>query len=167
MKIIQGDLVEVGADLICQQCNCLTTKPHGLSQYIQETLDICVYSNRRPMRKGRNIAVSEDRSTPGTIEVVKNVVNMMAQFAPGKPGRWYRDITKGRDTSNQRFEWFQDCLLELEQYVVSKHIKSIAFPYKIGCGLAGGDWNVYKSTLEEFEVMMRKHDVDVFLVLKQ
>ena len=33
-------------------------------------------------------------------------------------------------------------------------LESIAFPYLIGCGLAGGEWNDYKAAIESFSSMV-------------
>ena len=46
-------------------------------------------------------------------------------------------------------------------------LKSIAFPFQIGCGLAGGDWNVYLNETERFANSFGGRDVDavVFAVV--
>lgn len=37
-----------------------------------------------------------------------------------------------------------------ENCICSKAIGTLYFPYQIGCGLAGGDWNTYRSILFEW-----------------
>ena len=42
--------------------------------------------------------------------------------------------------------WFQDCL----DAIGKLNLKSVAFPYDIGCGLAGGKWARYDDMLQKF-----------------
>ena len=44
------------------------------------------------------------------------------------------------ESRDMRLAWFEKCLLELSQYIKILNIDSVAFPYGIGCGLAGGDY---------------------------
>jgi hypothetical protein len=43
-----------------------------------------------------------------------------------------------------------------------KGLKSIAFPWRIGCGIADGDWDYYQRLIEIFSNKMP--DVEVFIV---
>ena len=36
--------------------------------------------------------------------------------------------------------------------IIPKNLVSIAFPMGIGCGLAGGDWNVYLNLIKQFKI---------------
>ena len=40
-------------------------------------------------------------------------------------------------------------LLVSYEYKFKKETLTIGFPYKIGCGLAGGDWNIVYNIIEE------------------
>jgi len=40
-----------------------------------------------------------------------------------------------------RLQWFKQCLAEIEKVIRDTDV--VAFPYNIGCGLAGGDWAQY------------------------
>ena len=90
---------------------------------------------------------------PGTIEVRGNnqyeriVVNMHAQFAPGKP-----KLT-GQDTSEKREKYFMQCLRKLEQHMIQffyGRAVRVAFPHYIGCGLARGHWPTYRHIIRDF-----------------
>ena len=77
---------------------------------------------------------------------------MYAQLFPGKP--------KNGDTYEQRKKWFSVCLQKIGK---AKGIeKSIAFPYKIGCGLAGGDWTDYLRMIKKFA--LDNPHIDVLIV---
>ena len=66
---------------------------------------------------------------------------MFAQHYPGRSQFYLKD---GRD---QREEAFKACLHEISAI---EDMNSIAFPWMIGCGLAGGNWDNYQSRIEEF-----------------
>ena len=88
-------------------------------------------------------------SVPGTIEVSKNhdetgdpsVIAMFAQYYPGTQNY-------ANDNPNLRLKWFQQCLDAIAK--LPNLEKGIAFPWKIGCGCAGGDWIEYQQMLEDF-----------------
>ena len=76
------------------------------------------------------------------------VVCMFAQWAPGKPGHFDRYYPSSHnDTALNRLQWFCQCLREIDE---NKDIDGlpIAFPYNIGCGLAGGNWSLYREALD-------------------
>ena len=74
-------------------------------------------------------------------------VNLFAQYS------------YGTDRVYTNYEAFGECLKKLRDFVclsainirmkLSKH-NELAFPMYIGCGLAGGDWNVIYMMLEKF-----------------
>lgn len=164
VPIIEGDLIEADADVIAQQCNCLTVRPHGLSMYIKENMGVDPYGKRKKLGNRRNLAVEEDRSKIGSIVLYgkKNrrpryVACMYAQFAPGKPHSYYQDICQQHvdpvtnevidDSKTNREMWFGRCLEKLERQMIKLECNKIAFPYQIGCGLAGGSWPTYKDMI--------------------
>lgn len=135
-----------GIRVICQQTNCLTVRPYGLSQQIAVNLGIDPYSKRRPIGN-RNCAIPEDRETPGTIDFMMSnkspliVANLYAQYGPGKPGKYTEDSFENRQ------KWFEICMRKLHNWAVENKIDKIGLPYLIGCGLAGGNWEIYSSII--------------------
>ena len=154
IEIIKGDILNAKEVYIAHQCNCLTIRSHGLSKTISIKYP---WSNIYSLRRGigrRNYAIEQDQDKPGTVTICyspnndKAVICMFGQWAPGKPQRFtsYPDYKK--DTYDRRIEWFKQCLDSLK----NSNIPAIAFPLKIGCGLAGGNWNIYKSMIERFQL---------------
>jgi O-acetyl-ADP-ribose deacetylase (regulator of RNase III) len=157
VKIVEGDLLKGGEEYIAQQCNCVTVKPHGLSQSIANKWKYGnVYSQRKPVGLGRN---SVEYSKPGSILIASpsntdienneynpHIICMFAQFLPSKPqvyAKYYRQ--EYDDTAENRLKWFRMCLEEIE----NTGITSVAMPYLIGCGLAGGNWSQYEKILQD------------------
>ena len=66
----------------------------------------------------------------------KVVVNMFAQSNYGYDGKLYTDYTA-----------FQSCLKRIKLTVPAG--ETIAMPFKIGCGLGGGDWNVILGLIQK------------------
>lgn len=73
---------------------------------------------------------------------------MFSQFQPGR-----------KDTSSMRLKWFQSCLICVEEL---SDLKSIAFPYGIGCGAAGGHWPHYLECIKEFASRNPHVDVRIY-----
>ena len=70
-------------------------------------------------------------------------------------------INKRLDTGYNRLKYFMSCLAELTEDLdfmsctsksddSSPKITKIIFPFRIGCGLAGGVWQDYKEAIEDF-----------------
>jgi hypothetical protein len=77
------------------------------------------------------------------------VINMFAQWEMGGPGRYNRvRPAPPSDSARVREEWFQQCLHAI--MALDRKPASIAFPYEIGCGLAGGNWPRYDAMLVAF-----------------
>lgn len=150
----QGDLLTASEDYIVQQCCCTACRPHGLSDAIASAFPHGnAYALRKPVAPRRNTAREEDRPEPGTSLILGNgtsqryIVCLFGQMAMGKPGRYEAFGTS--DSAEDRELYFQQSLEHLSTQIPAKC--SLAFPYKIGCGLAGGDWNKYKTMLKKWE----------------
>jgi hypothetical protein len=53
-----------------------------------------------------------------------------------------------RDKCHTNYDAFRECCIRLKEFLKDKEY-TVGFPYKIGCGLAGGDWNVVYKIIEE------------------
>ena len=49
----------------------------------------------------------------------------------------------------------------LKEIAELPELESVAFPYQIGCGLAGGDWKQYRAALEDFAERVKERNVKV------
>ena len=86
-------------------------------------------------------------------------------FSTGKYNHVSHDChfqtNKKLDTGDNRLRYFMSCLAELTDDLdfmlctpelddSSPKISKICFPFRIGCGLAGGVWQDYKEAIEDF-----------------
>ena len=152
-------------------------KAHGLSAQIANKYPWAdVYRYRR--RQGiRNLAIPADQKEPGTIQILRNprldiiknsngesflvskrpdVIALYAQWDFGKGSTGFpRILTHHKDTPQQREQWFQQCLDGLGQ--CGNFYQNFAFPYFIGCGQAGGNWDHYLAMIYDFAHKYKKH----------
>lgn len=134
ISLVQGDLLEASEPYVGHQCNCVTVGPGaGLAKALFRKFPYAnVYTQRT------------EPSIPGTYSIHGNgmdqryVVNLYAQYFPGKP-------KKPADTAEKRLHWL---LQSLGAFIGDVQAPTIALPYGIGCGLAGGDQDTYYKALE-------------------
>jgi len=144
---IKGDLRLHSAEYLCHQCNCITVKAAHLSKSMFAHFPHAdIYSDRK----------DGHRDDPGTVTVCgdgkeeRYVANLLGQYYPGKS-------KYTNDSPEKRLLWFSDCLEALE----TLDGKSFAFPSRIGCGAAGGDWKKYKWLIDDFA---NRIEGDVYIV---
>jgi O-acetyl-ADP-ribose deacetylase (regulator of RNase III) len=141
---IVGDILDSKEKYICHQCNSVTIGSAGLARYIFDKYPYAdIYSKRRNYE---TIPIVEE--LPGNIIICGNgddqryIINLIAQFYPSYPrDDLFYDSTKMREN------YFKECLDKIKEI---DQLDSIAFPYKIGCGLAGGNWENYEKMIETF-----------------
>ena len=142
---VQGDLLESNVQYICHQCNCVST---GSAHLAYDIFKKFPYSNVYEHRSYPHTPLTGEE--PGDIiirgdgEKERYVIALMAQYFPGHPK--YSD---GKlDGYLARQTYFATCLTKISEI---PNLESIAFPWGIGCGAAGGNWNTYLQMLENFD----------------
>lgn len=148
-QMVKGDLLDAKEKYIAHQCNAVTNQAGGLAYYIFKKFPHSDIYKHRPFPYK---AVGDD--FPGHC-IIKGdgkkdrfVVNMIAQYYPGSP----TNIISLLDGLQVREGYFNTCL---KQLLHMPDVESIAFPYKIGCGLAGGNWVNYLNMLESFAIELK------------
>lgn len=136
LQVVEGDLTEAREKFIAHQCNCTTKSVKGLAKTIFEKFP---YSNVYSNRKKHNATEPGHIIVCGDGQENRYVINMMAQLTGGKP--------RYPETYEKRKEYFKACLDQISEI---SDLESIAFPYLIGCGLAGGKWDEYEAILKGF-----------------
>jgi O-acetyl-ADP-ribose deacetylase (regulator of RNase III) len=123
ISIIQGDILNADADVICHQVNCRGVMGSGLARQIRSAYPDVFQSYRNLCQTGKtsNLGHVQFCQTPNYI-----VANLFAQDGYGTDRR-YTD-----------YNALRQCLCKV---AVTYLNNVIALPYGIGCGLAGGDWN--------------------------
>ena len=168
LVFVRGDLLDAKEDYIAHQCNTLTVRPHGLSKDIARKWPHAnVYGRRKPVGCA-NLAQVAYRPKTGSILVdgspltaasataaaaasttKRGVIHMFGQLGMSTPHSFNnKDAKHGEDDYGRRIGWFRECLSAVAKI---PGITSVAMPYQIGCGLAGGNWERdYRPVLEKF-----------------
>lgn len=150
--------------LVVPTSNCLKTckKGKGLAASITERFPYAdFYTNRKK------------DCVPGSIEmrggkgIGRFVCAFYAQIRPGKPIEGSSEerssgFSNERDREEKRIQYFAKCLIALGSV---KNLREVAFPYKIGCGLAGGNWEKYLNMIKEFAISNK--NVKVFIISQE
>ena len=125
--IFKGDLLKADEEYIVHQVNSKTTKGAGLSAAVFKKFPYA------------DVYKDGTRRIPGEIIIRKDIINLVGQDTPGKP--------KKNETAKKREKWFEEGLEKIEEI---PDLESVAFPYGIGSGLAGGNWENYQKMINKF-----------------
>lgn len=132
VAIQNGDLFETQARFICHQVNCQGRMGSGVAKQVRSYYPeaYAVYKelcDAEPFRTDPALLLGRIQIVP--CENGVSIVNLFAQNRYGYDGAAYTD-----------YQAFQQCLSTLAAEVPTH--EAIAMPYRIGCGLGGGDWDV-------------------------
>jgi O-acetyl-ADP-ribose deacetylase (regulator of RNase III) len=160
MKIIEGNLIVLAKqghfDVITHGCNCFCTMGAGIAVDMRLNFDCDKFPMEAPEYKG-------DMNKLGTIDYqVKNLIldkpikignlNLLAPDFGGFPLVVVNSYTQYRYGSNHPdgmrkpvdYDAITLCFKKINHIFKGK---SLGLP-KIGCGLAGGDWNIVRQIIE-------------------
>ena len=143
IEIINGSIEFSKEQYIAHQTNCTTW---GRASGVAATIFALYPWSDCYKNRGRNNSQFGTSDVCGNGDDQRYVINMHAQYYPGKPSSIFEF-----DSANARVNAFIDCL---DRIMLIDNLTSIAFPVRIGCGLAGGDWQTYYDRLETFDYMM-------------
>lgn len=138
VEYVTGNIVEDNYPIFCQQVNCKGVMGAGLAKQIRDKYPEVYEEYREEYRVGY--------SELGTILPVvthdgRVCINMYAQKEYGTDKRY------------TNYAAFRQCLENLNRFLQEHYVHEdvdIAFPYNIGCGLAGGDWKIIEQLITEF-----------------
>lgn len=137
-KEIQGDLIDLALkgnfDVIAHGCNCFCKQKSGIAKQMSSVFDTDIFD--------LEINTEGDINKLGQIDYEDKgnnltVVNCYTQYKYGKNH-------KNGDENPRDYDAIILCMRKLNHEFKSKHI---GLP-KIGCGLAGGDWNIVKRIIK-------------------
>ena len=136
IKFYNGDLLDSNADVIAHQCNARGVMGSGVALAVKTKYPEVFQSYRKFFEEGKLKLGKVDfaKTSDGKI-----VANMCGQDKYGKDGKQYTD-----------YEALEKCFDKTVRYMNENGLKTIAFPYKIGCGTGGGDWNVVFKMIKEY-----------------
>ena len=145
IKIVDGDILQASENIIAHQVNCMSVMGGGIAKQIKDKYpkvfkDYKIYLSNSVfpiMVLGQCHFVKVDNN--------KYVANLFGQYNYG--------------TSKQQTDYkaLEEALFTLK-INAKDHYLSVALPVNLGCGLAGGNWEVVYKMIEDVF-----HDYDVTL----
>ena len=135
----KGDLVKsTDIDIFVHQCNCFATMGAGIARQIAKTYPEVAEADKDYYKS------SGSQNIFGTILPVKTsdgriCINQYSQYHYGK----------GKQTD---YDKFKECLEQISDYLIGLDMPDlkVGFPAFIGCGLAGGDWDIISLMIHDF-----------------
>ncbi|MCY7695340.1 macro domain-containing protein [Bacillus altitudinis] len=139
IKTVEGNILDAEEDIICHQVNCKGVMGAGLAKQIKSK-----YPN--VYKDYKRLCAEQGDDLLSSVQLIttndgKTIANLFAQ------------VGYGRKTKQTDDDALRSCFEHLKQTVTNPNeensLHSIAIPYGIGCGLAGGDWTVVREMMEE------------------
>lgn len=183
VEIIQGDIFKSEDQMLVHQTNCIIGGPNavgaGLYTKMIEHYPYCnVYGRRKASKESfpkYDIASSKDRGVPGEINIDRPsnsngpiVVGINGQYGIAQTGKknFHKFVRCAQEYTTEshhmREGWFMEGLSKLKNYIISNDIKTVGFPYHIGCNLAGGKWENYLAMIQEFASNQDQFKVKIY-----
>jgi len=140
---VSGNIMDIENGIICHQVNCQGKMAAGLAGKIalkwpnveNTYIGMCSknrkYKNKNPMLGQTQIVQAGENLY---------IANLFGQEYYGRTGR-YTDYVALRQAMNRLLEW-----KEAHSAIFNGELP-VYFPYKMSCGLAGGDWYLVKSMI--------------------
>lgn len=140
IEYIKGDLLTEKCDIICHQVNCVGVMGAGIAAQIKykwkNVFDtyktICnIPSNSEDLLGDCQIVKVDDAN-------ISYVANLFGQNLIGRNGVM------------TNYEALEQAMRSVVEFAAENYPNGciVGFPYKIGCGIAGGDWEIVKSLIE-------------------
>ena len=135
IKTITGDITKITKGIICHQVNCMGKMGAGVALAIRKQWPI-VYNEYIKTFQLNNLQLGRIFIT--TIMDQLFVVNLCGQYH------------YGRNQKQTNYDAVHTCLEKLNQEIIKHNMTlDVMFPYKMGCNLAGGNWNIMKTIISE------------------
>ena len=156
----KGNLLESDCDYICQQVNCQGKMNSGIAKQIREKWPVVYQNYMAKCNFSHPSGYIRPELLLGNIQIVglwenfyetdfhQSVINMFAQQHYGYDKRRYTS-----------YDAFWNCLNLIKQSVTTD--KKIGFPYNIGCGLGGANWNVI---LAMIDTVLADYTVEIYVL---
>lgn len=147
IEIVNGDLFKSDLPIIAHQTNCLGVMGAGIAKSIKNK-----WNNVFIQYKNLCTNVIDKHNLLGKIQLcatndtpIKYIVNLFGEYSFTKSVTPYEN----RHTD---YDALRNALTVLKEKLVFLGFDKVGIPYKLGCGLAGGDWEgvVYPMLQEIF-----------------
>lgn len=130
IKIIEGNVLNQPVNVIAHQVNCRGVMGAGLAKQIRDKYPKTYQRYKELCDWKGSEALGRAQVTLPIIKKDFYVINMFAQEGYGRDKRYTDYIA------------LHSCLVRVRHFMCQNNLKTLALPYGLGCGLAGGDWKL-------------------------
>ena len=142
IEIINDDIFNSNCDYIMHQCNALGVMGAGIAYVIKKDISTADFNKYVKLCEIPYPLIKGDYLVFKSISSKRKYINLISQEKYGNNKNiCYTDYVAFRNG-------IRNILHNGYKHQIRKG-SSIAIPYKIGCGLANGDWNIILNILEE------------------
>lgn len=138
-----GDVLKSGADIICHQVNCKGVMGTGLAYQVRQ-------ANPKLFREYRSLCTLYGSGNLGTTYVLPVDRDL---YEPVEKQHFIANCfgqdTYGRDKCYTDYTSLNHALKMTREWALGMGKNSVAIPYGIGCGAAGGDWNIVRAMIRD------------------
>lgn len=138
LEVVNGNLLESDCAVMAHQCNCFSTMGAGIAKQFAQKWPAVANADKNFMPKDSTGKLGKCSSALVANDKVL-VYNLYGQY------------NYGRGTQQTNYDALEKSLRmmidELKQLGNLFYKLKIGVPYAMGCGLAGGDWNVVSGIL--------------------
>ena len=148
IKIVNGDLLQSNLPLIAHQTNCLGVMGAGIAKSIKNMWNIVYiqYTNFcKNLGYSKNLLLGKCQICITGESPIGFVANLFGEYS-------FTESVAPYENRHTDYDALKKALLDLKAFCEDYDIKELGIPYKLGCGLAGGDWDgvVYPMLQELF-----------------
>lgn len=147
IKIVNGDLLQSNLSLIAHQTNCLGVMGAGIAKAIKNKWDSVYiqYANHCKYLKCSKKLLGTCQVCITLDEPIKFVANLFGEYS-------FTESVAPFENRHTDYNALKKALLNLKVFCEDEEVTEVGIPYKLGCGLAGGDWDgvVYPMLQELF-----------------
>lgn len=144
MRIIKGNILDVEEGIIIHQVNCFDVMGAGVAKSLYTKYPVIKETYHRHNKK------MSKENLFGKMSVVKvtnnlYVVNSYSQYGYGNSR--YTNIV---------YTDYDKLLNNIKRVISISNGLPVYIPYGIGCGLAGGNWDVLQSLIQDLDIIVVK-----------
>jgi len=138
--VTNGDVLRSGADIICHQVNCQGVMGSGVAKQIRDKYP-SVYRAYKQL---------SDKFADRKEMLLGNVLHSLTGVDSPVIANCFAQLDYGVGKVQTDYEALRHCFSEVLYYTQTyDEPPTIAMPYGIGCGLAGGDWEIVSGIIRE------------------
>lgn len=145
IKIIEGNLFNTDAKIICHQVNCQGVMGSGVALQVRSQYPEVYIQYKQKCNKYKDYTeclLGIIQLVPTTPDKTRFICNLFAQNNYGYDGKKYTSL-----------EALKSCFIKIRKILQIDgggfYNTKIAMPYKIGCVRGGADWSIVYEMIDE------------------